>query len=349
MVRGDFAGSVSCLAWVFHVRERQNLEVMGTTTLLVIAQPSNPNLRLLERLHGRARVAVGITSESLAEAARDAEVILSWYSRGVRLEDVVGMSPKLRWVHSLSAGLDRVLFPGLVESSIVLTNGRGVFSGDLAEFVLGVVLFFAKDFRRMVKNQGLRTWAPFEVDPVRGRTLGIVGYGDIGRETAQRAHALGMRVLALRRRPELSREDECVERVLPSEGLIDLVQASDYLVLTAPLSRSTRRLIGEREIRSMKVGAVLINVGRGAVLDEAALIEALKEERIRGAGLDVYESEPLPPEHPFFTMDNVLLSPHCADHTPGYIARALEVFLDNFDRFAAGQPLRNVVDKKMAF
>jgi phosphoglycerate dehydrogenase-like enzyme len=178
---------------------------------------------------------------------------------------------------------------------------------------------------------------------LRGATMGIVGYGDIGKACASRAQALGMRVLAVRRNPDKTRGE------FGPDGLIDMIRQCDYVVASAPLTPETRGMIGVREIAAMKPTAVLMNVGRGPVIDETALIPALAEKRIRGAALDVFTHEPLPPEHPFFTFDNVLLSPHCADNTPTWNEEAMRFFLQNFDRFAKNEPLLNVVDKHAGY
>ncbi|MGH9662429.1 MAG: D-2-hydroxyacid dehydrogenase, partial [Bryobacteraceae bacterium] len=230
-----------------------------------------------------------------------------------------------------------------------LTNGSGVFSQSLGEFVIAAALFFAKDLRRMVRSQQAGQWDSFDVDEIRGQTMGIVGYGDIGRACAERARALGMRVLALRRRPDRSRDDARVDQVFPTEGLLDMIRQCDYIVAAAPLTPETRGLVGEAAMAAMKSTAVVINVGRGPVVDEGALVRALEAGRIRGAALDVFDTEPLPAGHPFYRLDNVLLSPHCADHTRDWLEQAMLFFLENFERYRNGEPLRNVVDKRAGY
>jgi phosphoglycerate dehydrogenase-like enzyme len=232
---------------------------------------------------------------------------------------------------------------------VALTNGRGVFSQSLGEFVIGAALYFAKDFRRMLRNQAAGVWAPFDVEEIRGQTMGIAGYGDIGRACAERAHALGMKVLALRRRPDLSKGDRFVSQVYPLDRLLDLIPQCDYVVAAAPLTAETRSLIGEAAIAAMKKTAVVMNVGRGPVVDEKALIRALEAGRIRGAALDVFDTEPLPAGHPFYRLENVLLSPHCADHTATWLEEAMQFFIDQFARYASGEPLINIVNKKAGY
>jgi phosphoglycerate dehydrogenase-like enzyme len=192
-------------------------------------------------------------------------------------------------------------------------------------------------------------WDQFDIAEIEGQTVGIVGYGNIGRAVAAKARALGMRVLAMRRRPELSAADPLVDEALPPARLHELLSRSDYVVVAAPLSPETEGLIGEAEIAAMRPGAVLMNVGWGPVVDEAALVRSLERGSIRGAALDVFDREPLPEGHPFYRLENVLLSPHCADHTPDWLARAMRCFLDNFARFHRGEPLANVVDKRRGY
>lgn len=304
---------------------------------------------MLEALPESTTIAAGNRMEAFVRAAPEATVILSWSIAGGLLERVFRAAPRVRWVHARPAGLNGVLFPALAESSVTLTNGSGLFSRALAEFVIGAALYFAKDFRRMVRSQQAGQWDQFDTVMLAGQTMGIAGYGDIGRAVANRARALGMNVLAMRRRPERSQQDPLVHEVFPPERKLEMLARSDYVVLAAPLTPETRGIIGETELRAMKPTAVIMNVGRGPLIDEAALIGALSERRIKGAALDVFDREPLPEAHPFFRLDNVLLSPHSADHTPDWKEQAMRFFLEQFARFRRGEPLLNVVDKKLGY
>jgi len=323
---------------------------MDNITVLVLADPTEPRLAMLEELPAETGIAVGNSAEAFVRAAPDATVIFNWSLISDLQREVFRMCPNVEWVHSRAAGLDGVLFPELVESPVRLTNGRGVFSQSLGEFVVAAILYFAKDLRRMIRNQAAGVWEPFDIVDVRGQTVGIVGYGDIGRAVAARVRALGMRVLAVKRhRPPAHEANPLAERIYGPEGRIEMISRSDYVVVTAPLTPETLGLIGEPELAAMKPDAMLINVGRGPVIQEAALIEALSEKRIKGAALDVFDTEPLPQGHPFYKLENVLLSPHCADHTPDWMDQAMRLFLAQFERFRKGEPLRNVVDKKMGY
>lgn len=202
----------------------------------------------------------------------------------------------------------------------------------------------------MIRNQVAGVWEPFDVTEIAGQTVGIVGYGDIGRAAAARCKAMGMQILALKRSvPAPGAVDPLVQRYFKPEDRLEMIAQCDYVVAAAPLTEETRGMLGAAEFAAMKPNAVVVNVGRGPVIDEKAMIEALQHGRIKGAGLDVFEQEPLPAGHPFYSLENVLLSPHCADHTADWLDQAMQFFVDQYQRFSAGEPLRNVVDKSRGY
>ena len=317
------------------------------TTVLVVAQPDDSALGMLDPPPAGSHLVFGRHPDDFAAAASEAEVLLSCSAGRDVLRSLFRAAPRLRWMHVLSAGVDNVLFPELVDGPVPLTNGRGAFSATLSEWVIAAVLFFAKDLRRLLRDQAARRWDPFDVEAVQGRTLGIVGYGDIGRAIAERLRGLGMEVLGVRRRA--AAPDALGTTIVGAGQLAQVLSRSDYVVVAAPLTPETRGLIGPAAFEAMKPTAVFINVGRGPVVDEAALVDALRAGRIRGAALDVFEHEPLPPDSPFYALENVLLSPHCADHTAGWREVSMRLFLENLARFRAGEPLRNVVDKRRGY
>lgn len=323
---------------------------MKNITILMLGEPDVPQASMLEALRPQAAIFVGKSATAFREAAAEADVLFNWSGSPALFREVFRRCPRLRWVHSRAAGLDKSLFPELIESSVVLTNGSGVFSASLGEFALGAILYFAKDFRRMIRNQMAGVWEAFDVLPVEGCTVGIVGYGDIGRAVAVRVHALGMKVLAVKRHvaPQ-GNADSLVDEIFGPTRLSEMLARCDYVVVTAPLTAETNGMIGEAEFAAMKPTAVVINVGRGPVIHEKALVKALAEGRIKGAALDVFDEEPLPEGHPFYRMENVLLSPHCADHTPEWLNDAMRFFLAQYQRFRAGERLLNVVDKKLGY
>jgi len=288
------------------------------------------------------------SSSALAATPKNPDVILHWAGSRDLLRAAFLASPEVRWVHSRAAGLDNMLFTELVESPVVLTNGRGVFSQSLGEFALAAILYFAKDFRRMLRNQMAGRWEPFDVEEIAGQTVGIVAYGDIGRAVAVRVHAMGMRVLALKRHAPTS-ADPLIERFYEPGELFGMLARCDYVVASAPLTPETHHMIGAAALAAMKPSAVIINIGRGPVIDQAALVRALESCQIRGAGLDVFEKEPIPPGHPLYKLENVLLSPHCADHTKDWLDQAMIFFLEQYGRFSNGQPLENIVEKRLGY
>jgi phosphoglycerate dehydrogenase-like enzyme len=275
-----------------------------------------------------------VPNVEVVTAVRDADAILLAPRFGSVLVDRWQEMENVRWIHTLAAGVETLPFDLLRSRDVVVTNSRGLYADALGEFVIAAMLWFAKDLRRLVAQQDAREWAPFTVERLEGKTLAIIGYGSIGEAIGRRAAALGMQLLTIRRRLEFG-----------EPTVDDVIAEADFVALSLPLTPSTRGILSAARIAKMRANAVLINVSRGAVVDEAALVAALAEKRIRGAALDVFTIEPLPSDHALWTLDNVLLSPHSADHTSDAHDRAMSFFLENLSRFQRGESLQNVVDK----
>jgi phosphoglycerate dehydrogenase-like enzyme len=323
---------------------------MKNDTILVLANPAEPQLTMLANHLAGVKIITGNSVEVFEQAAVHANVLFNWSGSLLLFRKVFGMCPNLRWVHSRAVGLERTLFPEMIESLVPLTNGSGVFSASLGEFALGAILYFAKGFRRMIRNQRAGIWEPFNVMSVSGQTVGIIGYGDIGRAIAARVRPLGMTVLAVKRHTSTLRgANPLVDGVYAPEHRIEMLSCCDYVVVSAPLTSETRGMIGEPEFAALKPSAVVINLGRGPVINERALINALSKGQIKGAALDVFDHEPLPEGHPFYELENVLLSPHCADNTPDWLDQAMQFFIAQFERFQKGERLLNVVDKRLGY
>jgi phosphoglycerate dehydrogenase-like enzyme len=320
-----------------------------TTKLLVIADPKANFLGALSRLPDSIHAVAADDPAELDAHAPGVHAILYAHGNADLLTRVLPRAGQLRWIHSLWTGVEGIVTDALRAHPAVLTNGRGVFRWPLADWVTGILLFYAFNLRQVIAQQQQGVWKPVVGTMLQGRTLGIVGYGAIGSAVAERARPFGLKIAALRRRSKQFEGDSRVDAVFEPDQLRELAAASDYLLVATPLTPETRGLIGAAEIEAMKPEAVLINVGRGPVVQEAPLIHALQSGRIRGAALDVFDVEPLPADHPFWKMSNVLLSPHTADRVEGFLGPALDCFFDNVTRFEAGTALTNVVDKHAGY
>ena len=267
---------------------------------------------------------------------------------GVINKELLQAASKLRWIQTPMIGLERYLFRELVEHPVTLTNMRGTFSDVIADHVLGFVLCFARGFHRFRDAQAKREWAKdYGFMYLPNHTLGIIGLGGIGREVARRGDCLGMRVIAVDPR---TKEAEHVHELRSVEELNWLLNESDFVVICAPHTPQTEKMIRREQLRQMKKTTFLVNIGRGVIVDLQDLTDALQAGDIAGAGLDVFETEPLPSNHPLWTMPNVIITPHIAGVAPNIVRkRQLGVLLDNLKRFLNSEPLNNVVEKEKWF
>ncbi|MCX6594690.1 MAG: D-2-hydroxyacid dehydrogenase [Acidobacteria bacterium] len=316
--------------------------------VLVLARPDAPQLSVLKQLPADVEVFAAPSADQLMHVVEGADVIVNGNHHAGALEALWPHAKSLRWVHSLSAGVESIVFPALKASPIPLTNARGVYKRSLAEFAIFGMLWFAKNARRLVDQQAASSWEQWDCEELTGKTCAILSYGAMGQETARRASAMGMKIIATRRRVDAP-IDDFVSKVLPPSQTGDAMAEADYVVCCSPLTPETHHMIGAAEFARMKPRGVFLNIGRGAVVDEAALIDTLQRRAIKGAALDVFEVEPLPKESPLWLLDNVLLSPHCTDHTDTWQFETVQFFVDNFHRFVKGEPLENVVDKEAGY
>ena len=325
-----------------------------------------------------ARVAAAIPQSQLVNAATPAEAAAAITDAdaffGKLTPELLAAAKRLRWVQSPTASLEHYVFEALVEHPCVLTNMRGIFSDVIADHVMGYVLCFARNLHLYLRQQQQAVWQPiggaasgpgvtqgpdFAIGPgqvspmdrahlhLADCSLGIIGLGAIGEETARRAAAFGMRVTAVD--PLRTAKPEFVAKLTPLDGLDELLATSDFVVVAAPHTPDSAGMFDRSLFRRMKRSAYFINIGRGAIVGLRDLDAALEAGEIAGAALDVFETEPLPPEHPLWQRTNVILTPHTAACSPRIAERHLEVLLDNVRRFEAGEPLRNVVDKRNWF
>jgi len=314
--------------------------------------------RDLERIRAAAPGArlVTVSIEGLADGPLDdVEVMLRGWLNSDAFDRLLARAPRLAWVHSATSGVERALTPASRERGLIVTNARGVFSRPIAEYVLMMILAVSRRLPQLLELQRERTWQPLEGSELRDVTVGIVGLGSIGRAVGGLATAFGCRVIAVRRRPEsgvessresddLSFGEAMLDRVGGPEMLPELLGESDFIVLAAPLTPETENMINADTLAMVKPGSWLINVARGRLIDERALLRALRDGPLGGAVLDTFREEPLPALSSFYELPNVIVTPHTAWSSGRVLDRSVDLFCDNLRRFATGEPLLNVVD-----
>jgi len=290
------------------------------------------------------------TFDRIHEEIADADVVVGWSLR----PDQFASAKKLRWIHSPAAAVHQLMFPELVSSSVIVTNATGVHGPVVAEHAMAVLLALAKRLPQTARYQQQKFWSQEKLwherprpREIAGATVLVLGMGSIGSEFTWRAKALGMKVLAVRENP--GKGTAGADAVFATAQLGLALPQADYVLLCAPVTPATERIMNAACLARMKPDAYLINVGRGNLVDEPALLHALREHRIAGAALDVFDHEPLPADSPFWALDNVLITPHTAAVTEKLWDRHYAQIADNLRRFISGQPLLNQVDKKMGY
>jgi len=263
--------------------------------------------------------------------------------------NVVARAPELKWIQIMLAGVDRFLTDDIIQSPVVVTNARGIHGTQISELVIEMMLMFAKQAPSCFQMKQEKEWRPFIPAILHSKTVGIVGLGSIGKEVARLAKAFRMRVVANRYSVKRVTRARNVDVLMPRSQLPELLAESDFVVLSLPATPETNKLIGEKELRSMKSTAYLINIARGSVVDEDALIRALDENWIAGAGLDTFAAEPLPRESRLWELPNVIFSPHVAGRLETYDELVTELFCKNLRRYLDGKKLLNLVDKKKGY
>ena len=260
---------------------------------------------------------------------------------------------RLKWVNFGIAGLEHSLFPDILKSKTIITNSSGVHAGPVSEFVMSAILYFAKRFKDCQIFMQTKNWTQWQVAKqmvqLKGKTIGIIGFGSLGKAIAKKAKAFDMKVIATRRLQKKVEHKKTVDELIPVSNLSHLLKNSDFVVIACPLTPVTKNMIGKRELSEMKSTAFIINIARGEIINEAALINALQNKTLAGAALDVFEKEPLPKESPLFALDNVFLSPHISGNFPEYQHDVMVQFADNLNRYLAGKDLKNRVCKKRLY
>jgi D-2-hydroxyacid dehydrogenase (NADP+) len=302
----------------------------------------------LEKAYPKVEFASCARREDTADAIADADVYMGWLN-----QDIFRAAKKLKWIQSPSSGTDYYLaIPELVQSDVLLTSASGTHGACLAESALGMIFAFTRGIRDAIVSQQQHSWAIRQIRPklveLTGSTLGIIGLGKVGRALAERAQAFGMRIVAVDLYPV--DKPDYVEQLWGLESLGDLLREADYVVVTVPRTPQTRGMIGAEQLSVMKPGAILVGISRGGIIDQEALVQALREKRLVAAALDVCDPEPLPEDSELWDLENLLITPHVAGGTQFEAQHVLEIFRENLERFLEGDlPLRNQVDKARGF
>ena len=301
----------------------------------------------IEAIADTVDLAVPDDDERLGPALEGADVLFAWRPNGRALSRAWGSAASLKWIQSASAGVDRLLFPELASSHVVLTNARGIYEDPMAEYVLGLLLVMSKGLRAVLERQGRAEWEHHQTERLERKRVLVVGTGPIGRAIARDCRALRMSVRGVARSAHPGDAD--MVEIFGVERLTEAVATADYVVNALPATEETWHLFDGDVFAAMNPSARFVNVGRGSTVDEDALVRALQSGAIAGAALDVFEDEPLPADSPLWAMPNVIVSPHMAGDAAGWREAAVELFVRNLERYLTGRPLINVVDKTRGY
>lgn len=314
--------------------------------LRVLLYSHNPQyvdryLKLIKKAKKNLQVFACRNTTDISRNIGKADIIFSGHTFPVEL---IARAKRLRWIQSMSAGVENFVRSEFVPRRVQLTRVEGVFGPIMSEYIIGYILAVTQNMKAVFENQKRKEWRPFLVDSLRNKTVGVMGLGSIGAHIAYKLHLMGAEVIGLdeqsKKLPYMSREYSRLE-------MEEFLGRADFVVVTMPLTEATRGLIGDKQFEAMKRTAYLINICRGPVVRERALLRALKKGRIAGAILDVFEEEPLPRQHEFWQMDNVLLTPHISG--PSLPEDIAPIFIENLKRFEEGKPLRGIVDRERGF
>jgi phosphoglycerate dehydrogenase-like enzyme len=310
-------------------------------TVFVSGEVNDAQLAQIRAAAPDADVRYFSTRAALEEDIEEAEVVA-----GNIGPQALARATRLRWVQTWAAGPDNLMYPEMVDSPVVCTSSKGNGAIPLAEHAMMLMLMLNRDARHWLRSQAEHRWERFYHAELNGLTCGIIGLGYSGQDLALKCRAFHMRVLGMRRTPQPTAN---VDEVIPRERLHELLRASDFIVMTAPLTPETEGMLGEAEFRAMKPTAYYICFSRGGIADDGALLRALQEGWIAGAGLDAHGDEPLPPDSPFWVLPNTIITPHNGATTLFTRQRGIDIFIENLRRYQAGQPLINIIDKQAGY
>ena len=311
-----------------------------TVNILVLNNLADRHLETITNALPNARV-ISSDVEHAGQHMAEADILVAWGSADIN--QLLDNAPKLRWVHALSAGVEKlILCPKIQNTDITLTNSRGIHGIPVSEHVFSLMLAFTRGLNLLIRQQATKQWRRVPTGEIYEQTIAIVGLGSIGREIAKKAKCLGMNVIATKRE---ATAEIFVDKLYTPDRLAEMLALADFVVVALPLTEETKELFRLEHFAVMKPTAYFINISRGTVVCQSDLTAALEQKLIAGAGLDVFEHEPLPADSPLWDMSNVIITPHLAALSPYYLDRAIKLFIDNLVRFAQGRDMFNVVDK----
>lgn len=310
-----------------------------TVNVLIIHPLSDRHLDTITSQVPQAKITISDLNNAIDYIA-EADVIVTMGLTD--LQPLFAQAVRLKWIHAITAGVEKLIFPESQQSNVIITNSRGIHAIPISEHVLLLMLAFTRRLPLLFKQQAAKQWQRVFPAELHDKTVGIIGLGSIGREIAKKSKSMGMHVLATKR--ELS-EEIFINKIYPADSLLEMLPECDFVVVALPLTPQTQGMITLEHFTIMKDSAYLINIARGDIINQADLIQALDQGLIAGAGLDVFEHEPLPTDNPLWSMPNVIISPHVAGSSPYYIERAVKLFANNLASFVNGGEMLNVVDK----
>ena len=301
------------------------------------------------QLRNRVELIRSLNKEHLKELIPEADILVCFSISPENFQ----RAKNLKWIHLAVAGVDKSVFPELLKSKVIISASKGIHSHTIAEHIMGMILCFATGIHLSTLRQIQKIWTSDEVMnkrfELRGKTLGIVGLGSIGKELAKRGKCFGMVIIGMKNRSKRGEKIGYVDKIFPKEKLPEILKLSDFLALTLPLTEETFHLIGEKELAQMKSSAYLINTSRGKIVEEKALIKTLENKKIAGAGLDVFEEEPLSPNSKLYDFENVIITPHIAGSMEDYFQKVAQIFEENLKRYLGGKKMVNLVDKRLGY
>jgi len=316
---------------------------MTALNILVTNSLADRHIKAIKTVAPHSTI-ISCNVQQVAEHIADTDILLTWGT--MDLQPLFLTAPKLKWVHALSAGVEKLIFPEIKSANTPLTNSKGIHGIPVSEHVLAMMLAFTRGLNFFIRQQTQKQWKRVTVEEIYGKTIGIVGLGSIGREIAKKAKGMGMQVVASK---QTMTSELFLDKLYAPDQLHELLAISDFVVIALPLVEETKHLFTIKEFAAMKPSAYFINIARDAVIKHDDLVTALQQGLIKGAGLDVFDHEPLPETSPLWDMQNVIITPHLAALSPHYLDRAIKLFADNLSRFIQHKELLNLIDKDKGY